>query len=876
MKNSSSEIRNKFINYFISKGHTYVDSSPILPPNDDKSLLFTNAGMVQFKDIFLGLTQAKYKSAVTSQKCIRAGGKHNDLDNVGFTDRHHTFFEMLGNFSFGDYFKHDAIKYAWDFLTNELKIPADKLWVTVHESDKDAKSIWINEIGIDKNKISVINTNDNFWSMGDVGPCGPCTEIFYDFGSKYEGKPPGQGDEGERYVEIWNLVFMQYNRISKDKIIDLPKPSVDTGMGLERICAVMQNQHSNYDTDLFSPMLNYIKINVQEKYNNEISSMKVIADHIRSTSFLITEGVRPSNEGHGYVLRRIIRRAIRHAQKIDLSIEKFLEIVPVFVDTLSNQYQELDKKNLIIDTLNNEAEKFTDTLDTGLEILDKNIKKIIYSKSDKKLSGELLFLLYDTYGFPVDLTSTIAKEKGFDIDLNSFEKLMGQQKIKSKRANKFDAQNNIDILTDHETEFTGYVEDKNIAKILEIFIGGDMSEDINNGQEGLLVIDKCPFYAESGGQIGDSGKITSKSSEFIVRDTQKRGKAYLLIGKQIKGSFKSGEIINAEIDSVCRANTKNNHSATHLLHAALINNLGNNVQQKGSLVSDSKLRFDFSCDKAINKDVLRVIENEVNTYIEDDIPAEVSVMNKDKAIESGAIALFGEKYDDNVRVLRFGKISTELCGGTHVNSTGDIEVFKILSESSVASGIRRIEAITGMSANDYLTKRDNVVTDICQTLNVQDDGLKNKINNILEDNKNLKKQNDLLLKEITNFKILNIINSNKDESGLNINVIHQEYVENRVLKKIIEDIKSSEKNLVLSIIQKNKSKIEIYVLVTKDCFKITTAKEIINMINDDIGSTGGGRDDFAQAGLEFDGNINDLTKNIENKIGQLISDSKGK
>ena len=383
---------------------------------------------------------------------------------------------------------------------------------------------------------------------------------------------------------------------------------------------------------------------------------------------------------------------------------------------------------------------------------------------------------------------------------------MGQQKIKSKRANKFDAQNNIDILTKHETEFTGYIEDKNIAKILEIFIGGDMSEDINNGQEGLLVIDKCPFYAESGGQVGDSGKITSKSSEFIVSDTQKRGKAYLLIGKQIKGSFKSGEIINAEIDSVCRANTKNNHSATHLLHSALINNLGNNVQQKGSFVSDSKLRFDFSCDKAVNKDVLAVIENEVNAYIEDDIPAEVSIMNKDKAIESGAIALFGEKYDDNVRVLRFGEISTELCGGTHVNSTGDIEVFKILSESSVASGIRRIEAITGMSANDYLTKRDNVLTDICQTLNVQDDDLKNKINNILEDSKNLKKQNDLLLKEITNFKILNIINNNKDESGLNINVIYQEYVENKVLKKIIEDIKSSEKNLVLAIIQKNKSK----------------------------------------------------------------------
>jgi len=876
MKNNSSEIRNKFINYFTSKGHTYVVSSPILPPNDDKSLLFTNAGMVQFKDIFLGLSEPKYKCAVTSQKCIRAGGKHNDLDNVGFTNRHHTFFEMLGNFSFGDYFKHDAIKYAWDFLTNELKIPQEKLWITVHESDRDSKSIWVNEIGVEKDKISVINTNDNFWSMGDLGPCGPCTEIFYDFGSKFKGMPPGQGDEGDRFVEIWNLVFMQYNRISKDKIIDLPKPSVDTGMGLERICAVMQDQYSNYDTDLFLPMLNYIKNNIQEKYHNEISSMKVIADHIRSTSFLITEGVKPSNEGHGYVLRRIIRRAIRHAQKIELPIEKFLEIVPVFIDTLSNHYQELNKKDLIIDTLKNEAIKFTDTLDTGLEILDKNIKKIITSKSDKKFSGKLLFLLYDTYGFPVDLTSTIAKEKGFDIDLASFQKLMDQQKIKSKKSNKFDTQNNIEVLTVHETEFTGYAENKNSAKILEIFIGNDTSEIISKDQEGFLVIDKCPFYAESGGQIGDSGKIISSSAEFIVRDTQKRGKAYLLIGKQIKGSFDVGEIISAEIDIMCRTNIKSNHSATHLLHSALINNLGNNVQQKGSLVSDSKLRFDFSYDKALNKAMLAIIENEVNEYIDEDIPAKISVMNKDKAIGLGAIALFGEKYDDNVRVMRFGEVSTELCGGTHVNSTGEIEVFKILSESSVASGIRRIEAITGMSAKDYLTKRDNVITDICQTLNVHDDDLKNKINNILEDNKKLKKQNDLLLKEITNFKILKIINNNKIKFGININVIYQEYVENKVLKKIIEDIKSSNKNLVLTVIQKNKSKIEIYVLVTKDCFKITTAKEIINMINDDIGATGGGREDFAQAGLEFDGNVNEFVRNIETKIVQLISKSIGK
>ena len=870
MKNSSAEIRSKFIDYFTSKGHTYVDSSPILPPNDDKTLLFTNAGMVQFKDVFLGIKDSKYKSAVTSQKCIRAGGKHNDLDNVGFTNRHHTFFEMLGNFSFGDYFKRDAISYAWGFLTNELSIPKEKLWITVHDTDSEAKDIWLNDIGIEENKISVISTNDNFWSMGDVGPCGPCTEIFYDFGSNYEGNPPGHGDEGERYVEIWNLVFMQFNRLSKDKIVDLPKPSVDTGMGLERICAVMQNEHSNYDTDLFVPIINFIKDNTQKKYHSEISSMKVIADHIRSISFLVTEGVRPSNEGHGYVLRRIIRRAVRHSHKINLEKSKFLDIVPIFINTLKNQYKDINQYDLIKDILSNEIEKFIETLDTGLEILDKNIKKIISKEYKKEISGELLFLLYDTYGFPIDLTSTIAEENNFIVDLKSFEILMNQQKINSKRSNKFDTKNAIDLLTNHETYFTGYHDYENKTKILDIYIDGSNTEVIKENQEGCIIIDTCPFYAESGGQIGDSGIVFSDFGKFKVFDTQKYGVTNLLFGKQVEGSFKSKDEVLAKIDSEKRNRIKINHSATHLLHSALIKNIDNNVKQKGSLVSDEKLRFDFSCDKALNKKALREIEDEVNNNIDKNISSKTQIMNKDQAIEEGAMALFGEKYDDEVRVLSFGDISTELCGGTHVNNTGDIGVFKILSESSVSSGIRRIEAITGMSANDYLKKRDNLVSDICQVLNVQDEVLKNKINTILEENKKLKKQNSNLLKEIHHFKILKNISDKNLILGFNVHVFSQDYVDGKVLKNILEDIKSSEEKLIITILQQNNNKLEIYTLVTKDCLNFITAKDVINTLNENIGSTGGGRDDLAQAGLEFNGKISEITATVKDNISKII------
>ncbi len=875
MKNSSSEIRSKFIDFFTSKGHVYVDSSPIIPSNDDKTLLFTNAGMVQFKDIFLGIKESKYKSAVTSQKCLRAGGKHNDLDNVGFTNRHHTFFEMLGNFSFGDYFKIEAIQYAWEFLTVELKIPKDKMWITVHSSDDEAKDIWLDEIGISKDRLSIISTNDNFWSMGDVGPCGPCTEIFYDFGDKYEGNPPGHGDEGERYVEIWNLVFMQFNRISKDKIIELPKPSVDTGMGLERICAVMQNEHSNYDTDLFIPILEYIKKNVDKKFHKEVSSMKVIADHIRSIAFLISEGIRPSNEGHGYVLRRIIRRAIRHSQKINFKKENFLELVPIFINTLLNQYKDIDQKKNINKVLVLEINKFQETLDTGLEILDKNISKIITNKENRIISGELLFLLYDTYGFPVDLSSTIAKENNFSIDLDSFEVLMKEQKINSKRSNKFENQNSFNLVNNYVTDFTGYTNYKNESSILDIYVDGEDVLEINIDQEGYIIINPCPFYAESGGQIGDSGIVFTDEGKFLVNDTQKKGDTIYLHGKQVEGRLKRDQLVISEIDQLKRDNIKINHSATHLLHSALINNIGKNVQQKGSLVSDSKLRFDFSCEKPINKEALEKIENEVNRNIDSKIPAETKLMSKDEAINMGAMALFGEKYDENVRVLSFGDVSVELCGGTHVNNTGDIGIFKILSESSISSGIRRIEAITGMSAENYLKKRDNLISDICQTLNVQDDELKNKLNIILEDNKKLKKQNSNLIKEINYLKISKAIEIKKIVLNYNVQILSQNYIDGKILKNILEDIKSTQEKLILAIIQKNNNKVEIYILVTKDCFKYFTAKDIINNINKSIGSSGGGKDDLAQAGIDFNDNLSDLEKNISQIIAEMIK-NKGK
>tara|TARA_Y200000002_G_scaffold185582_1_gene153255 strand:+ start:1122 stop:3749 length:2628 start_codon:yes stop_codon:yes gene_type:complete len=875
MKNSSTEIRSKFINFFTSKGHVHVNSSPIIPSNDDKTLLFTNAGMVQFKDIFLGVKEAKYKSAVTSQKCLRAGGKHNDLDNVGFTNRHHTFFEMLGNFSFGDYFKIEAIKYAWEFLIIELKIPQEKMWITVHSSDDEAKDIWLNEIGISKDRLSIISTNDNFWSMGDVGPCGPCTEIFYDFGDKYEGNPPGHGDEGERYVEIWNLVFMQFNRISKDKIIELPKPSVDTGMGLERICAVMQNEHSNYDTDLFIPILEYIKKNVDNKFHKEISSMKVIADHIRSICFLISEGIRPSNEGHGYVLRRIIRRAIRHSQKINFKKENFLELVPIFIDTLINQYKDIDQEKNINQVLVLEIDKFQETLDIGLEILDKNISKIISNKEKRIISGELLFLLYDTYGFPVDLSSTIAKEKNFSIDLDSFEVLMKEQKINSKRSNKFENQNSFNLTNNYVTDFTGYTNYKNESSILDIYVDGENALEINAGQDGYIIINPCPFYAESGGQIGDSGIVFSDEGKFLVNDTQKKGDTIYLQGKQVAGCLKRGKNIISEIDRPRRDNIKMNHSATHLLHSALINNIGKNVQQKGSLVSDSKLRFDFSCEKPINKKVLDNIEDEVNRNIENKISAETKLMSKDEAINMGAMALFGEKYDEKVRVLSFGDVSVELCGGTHVNNTGDIGVFKILSESSISSGIRRIEAITGMSAENYLKKRDNLVSDICQILNVHDDELKNKLDIILEDNKKLKKQNSNLIKEINYFRIIKIIDNKKIISGYNVQILSQDYIDGKILKNILEDIKSTQEKLILAITQKNNNKAEIYVLVSEDCFEYFTAKDIINDLNKSIGSSGGGKDDLAQAGIDFKDNLSQLEKKISHIISEKFR-NKGK
>ena len=871
MKLSSSDIRSKFINYFKSKGHAYINSSPVIPSSDDKTLLFTNAGMVQFKDIFLGLTDSKYKSAVTSQKCMRAGGKHNDLDNVGYTNRHHTFFEMLGNFSFGDYFKERAIFYAWDFLTNELDIPENKLWITVHKSDNDAKNIWLKKIGIDEKKLSIIDTDDNFWSMGDVGPCGPCTEIFYDYGSKYFGNPPGHGDEGERYVEIWNLVFMQFNRISKDKIIDLPKPSVDTGMGLERISAVMQNEHSNYSTDLFRPIINFIMKNVDKKYHGDTSSMKVISDHIRSVSFLISEGIIPSNEGHGYVLRRIIRRMIRHAQKIELQSKKLLEITPIFIQTLVTQYEEINNEKLIKQVLEEEINKFKETLDTGLDILDKSMKKIINNKSKKEISGELLFLLYDTYGFPVDLSQAIAKENKFIVDIESFNILMKEQKEKSKKAKKFSADKSLSIITEQVSEFTGYVDEKNIAKILDIIIDNENVNEIYNGQTGCIVLNLCPFYAEAGGQVGDSGRVLSSKGEFHVYDTQKKGGSYLLFGKQIKGTMSIGDSTNAEIDKVKRNNIKLNHSATHLLHSALIKNIGISVQQKGSLVSDEKLRFDFSCEKPIKREVLNSVEIEVNKNIEKKIPAKTKIMNKDQAISAGAIALFGEKYDETVRVLSFGDVSTELCGGTHVNNTGDIGVFKILSESSIASGVRRIEAITGMSAQDYITKRDNLVSDICQTLNVQDEDLKDKINSLLSDNKKLKKENSLLQQKVLHLKILDTIAKKKNISDNNIHIICQEYVDGKILKNILEEIKSVDNKLILIILQKNISKVEIYVLVTKSFHNLVNAKQIIDIINEVFGSTGGGREDLAQAGVEFDGDISKLTVDIENEINKLIN-----
>src|SRR5210317_1646060 len=733
---SSNELRQAFLDFFADRGHEVVASSPLVPGNDP-TLLFTNAGMVQFKDVFLGDDKRSYSTAASSQRCVRAGGKHNDLENVGYTARHHTFFEMLGNFSFGDYFKREAIQYAWDFLTGTLGLPEERLWITVFEEDDEAADIWLKEMKIDPKRFSRLGAKDNFWAMGDTGPCGPCSEIFFDHGADVAGGPPGSPDEdGDRYVEVWNLVFMQFDRSADGKMAPLPKPSVDTGMGLERIAAVMQQVHSNYQIDLFANLIQ-ATADVLGVKNDGSSSLNVIVDHIRACSFLIVDGVLPGNEGRGYVLRRIIRRAIRHGKKLGAQQPFFYQLVDALDVQMGDAYPELRRaKALVARVLKLEEERFAETIEKGMEILEAAIADL----EGKQLPGDVVFKLYDTYGFPVDLTADIARERGLMIDEEGFEAAMEGQRERARAASKFGVAGDDGLKTDAKTEFLGYAGTEASCEIVALYQDGKAVNELAAGDDGAVILASTPFYAESGGQIGDKGILVDEGKLFRVDDTQKSGDANVQFGTVEQGTLKIGDKVEAVVDADRRQAIRLNHTATHLMHAALRQVLGDHVAQKGSLVAPDRLRFDFSHYEGVTAEQLQDIEDIVNDEIRRNVAAETRLMTYDDAIESGAVALFGEKYGDKVRVLSLGDFSVELCGGTHVDRTGDIGVFKITHEGGVASGVRRIEAMTGAGALEWVDANQRALSDLAGMLRSTPDQAAAKVDQLLKQNKELEKK----------------------------------------------------------------------------------------------------------------------------------------
>ncbi len=854
----TSDIRKAFLDFFNSKNHEVVASSSLVPSNDE-TLLFTNAGMVQFKDVFLGTETKNFKRAATSQRCIRAGGKHNDLENVGYTLRHHTFFEMLGNFSFGDYFKEDAIKFAWEFLTEELKLDKEKLWITVYKDDDEAEEIWKNIIGIDPGRIARLGDDDNFWSMGDTGPCGPCSEIFYDHGEHIDGTPPGaEGDEGDRFIEIWNLVFMQFNRDESGKMEPLPKPSVDTGMGLERIAAVLQSVNSNYETDVFKDL-----INASEKIlgSEGSTSHKVIADHIRSSVFLISDGVIPEKEGRGYVLRRIMRRGIRHGYKIGAKKPFMHLLVKDLIKLMNSAYPELKKKQKnIIELIKNEEIKFFETLETGIEILEDTISNM----KNKTLSGDVVFKLHDTYGFPFDLTADIAREKQLDIDEERFNECMNQQKQTSKASSSFvsslPAASGIE-----ETKFLGYENLESDSKVLVIWKDQERIDAAKNKEEIFFACNQTPFYAEAGGQIGDKGKFASQSSTGSILDCKKQGKVYIHKAIVDKGSIKTGDVIKMSVEKEKRSAIAIHHSSTHLVHAALRAVLGDHVQQKGSLVDENKLRFDFSHTKPLTKEEITKIEDIVNKEALKNLEVKTELMKLDDALKSGAMALFGEKYDDDVRVLTMGEnsYSVELCGGTHVNRTGDIGFFVITNQSSVASGIRRIEALAGSKSIEHVKKLRDVNLSLQNSLNVSADELQEKVNSLIEENKKLKKSSK------SKSAKKSVISSEMHEFGDWKLIVEQVDVEDtKDLRSLADEQKNTNEKLCVVIFTESSNKIALVCGVTKNLTESLSAKEVVSELSNQINGKGGGRSDFAQGAGETD-NIKDFVTSIPNSVKSL-------
>jgi len=841
----STEIRQRFLDFFQRHGHTVVPSSPLVPANDP-TLLFTNAGMVQFKEVFLGLEKRPYVRAVSSQRCVRAGGKHNDLENVGYTARHHTFFEMLGNFSFGDYFKREAIRLAWEFLTQDLKLPAERLWVTVYKDDHEAADIWLKEMKVDPKRFSYLGESSNFWQMGDTGPCGPCSEIFYDHGPGIPGGPPGSPDEdGDRYVEIWNLVFMQYNRDAKGVLTPLPKPSVDTGMGLERIAAVQQGVHSNYQIDLFQNLIR-AAIDITGASDHQSHSLNVVADHIRAAAFLIIDGVLPSNEGRGYVLRRIIRRAIRHGHRLGATETFFYKLVGPLCREMGDAYPELNQERAQVErVLQQEEDRFNETLDQGMKILEDGIDAL----QGDVIPGELIFKLYDTYGFPTDLTRDVAMERNLKLDMAGFEREMEAQRERARAASSFKTAEIGAVTVDRPTQFTGYERLSDAGKVLQITRGADLAQadSLRAGESGNIVLDRTPFYAESGGQVGDRGVLRAGDAVFRVQDTQKHGPVYVHRGKVEKGLFRVGDKVVAEVDTMLRRATMLNHSATHLMHKALRDVLGAHVQQKGSLVDDQHTRFDFSHFAPMTPEQIAEVERRVNEQILSNQDTRARVMDMDSAKAEGAMALFGEKYGNEVRVLNIGD-SVELCGGTHVRRTGDIGLFKVISESGVASGVRRIEAVTGPGVLSYLYERENKLREVAELLRASPDEAPRKVEQLTQRVKGLEKELDQLRAKLAAGGSKDLAAEAKDVKGIKVLATRLDGMDAKGLREALDRLKDKLAPAAIVLASVADGKVTLIAGVTKDLAGRLHAGELVNQVAAGVGGKGGGRPDMAQAG----------------------------
>jgi alanyl-tRNA synthetase len=841
---STRELRKGFLEYFRSQGHAVVASSPLVPPNDP-TLLFTNAGMVQFKEVFLGREQRDYLRATSCQRCVRAGGKHNDLENVGYTARHHTFFEMLGNFSFGDYFKREAIAYAWEFLTKVLGLPPERLWVTVYEEDDEAADIWLKEQRVDPNRFARCGPKDNFWSMGETGPCGPCTEIFYDHGPELAGGPPGSPDaDGDRYVEIWNLVFMQYDRGPDGRMTPLPKPSVDTGMGLERLAAVMQGVHSNYDIDLFRDLMGAVA-RLAGLGQHDGPSLRVIADHIRASAFIIVDGVLPANEGRGYVLRRIVRRAARHGAKLGLKEPFFYRLVEPLCQQMGDVYPELAAaRDRVEQVLRREEERFAETLEQGLRIFDEKTAAL----TSPIVPGELVFLLYDTYGFPTDLTADIARERGLDADMEGFEREMEKQRGRARAASQFAAEYAERLEIPAQTEVTGYQQLAEESPVTALVAGGEAVESLEAGQEGAVVLERTPFYAESGGQVGDRGVLRNAAALFEVRDTQKRGSAYLHLGVLRLGELHPGDQLRALVDGEARAATARNHSATHLLHSALRRELGSHVTQKGSLVAPDRLRFDFSHPEAMTREQVLAVERLVNRWVVSNIAVETRVMALDEALAYGAMALFGEKYDQRVRVLRMGDYSTELCGGTHVSRTGDVGLFKIVAESGVAASVRRIEALTGDAAVAWVQAMEGRVQRVAEQLRSSPEQIEDKLKAWLEDRRQLEKDLERLKSAMASRSGSDLAAQAQELDGVKVLASRLEAADPKVLRETADQLKNKLGRAVVVLGAVRDGKVMIVAGVTADLTARIRAGELVDWLARKVGGKGGGRADMAQGG----------------------------